>query len=314
MGYVPSNLRRIIKDLQNAALERSRVGKVRRYHRTRFSRRRLYLIYRDSETAGFFSFLYTFFSEIEFAVSRGLIPVIDMQSYRSQFGVGNGNVWEFLFEQPARVSPAELYAYGDFMHCSGCTRDNGLRLSWDMKWALDADLLKKKKYLFSNYIRPTKALEDSINSHSSIFDGWTSTVGVSLRGTCYVSNKPYGHPVQPSTDSILSKCEHLIESGECDSVYLATIDSAIQTLFVNRFGPRLLKLDRPAYPASADLFRDIEINESMSSHLMAYVTSVFLFRNCTRVLGGVTSSSIFLPLICTSDTVIDLMFMGYYGI
>jgi len=290
-----------------------RVRNISLNYRNRMHSNKHYLIYRDCSTAGFFPFLYTFFAEIEFAVSRGMIPVIDMKNYNSQFGAQIGNIWEIFYDQPASSSLSELYLLGKFRHSYGCIHDNGFRLPWDMKWSKDHDLLLEKKQLFDMYIRPSASLKESICLHSSVFNGWNSTVGVTLRGTCYTSMKPKWHPIQPNPNEILRRCEELIESGEYDSIYLATIDSDILSLFANRFGKRLLKMNRNAYSSdTTDLFGKIKESETMLGHYMAYITSIYLFRSCKRLLGGITSSSIFLPLICQDDVINEILFLGYY--
>lgn len=307
------NLYRLAQKKKIMLAEELRVYDIKSTYHKRMHSREHYLIYRDCSTAGFFSFLYTFFAEIEFAVSRGMVPVIDMENYNSQFGARIGNIWEIFYDQPAGVSLNELYLLGKFRHSCGCIYDNGLRLPWDMKWTKDPSLLLEKKKLFDMYIRPSVSLNENIHLHSSVFDGWHSTVGVTLRGGCYTSMKPYGHPIQPSPEAILRRCEELIESGECDSIYLSSIDSDIVSLFSNRFGSRLLKMNRNTFSSGAtDLFAEIKQSETMLSHYMSYITSIYLFRSCKRLLGGVTSSSIFLPLICQDDVIHEISFLGYY--
>jgi len=279
-------------------------GESRNYH----------IIYRDSRTAGFFSNLYVFFSEIEYAAKHNLIPVIDTLNFPDQFGSGS-NTWELVYQQPESVTLHEAYYSKNPSHSYGCRFDNGLRLNWDMNWLHDQPFCSYKKQLFNKYIRLQPQVESHIKNLSSLISNPSATLGVMLRGTDYTNQEPRGHPVQPKLDYILDRCRQIIDHTEISSIYLVTIDNDILAAFKSSFGSRLLVLERRSYHSEvSDLFAEISRSEDHVQHLLSYVTSVYLLRECKHVISGVTSATPFIPFISDFQCTYEFPFLGFYGI
>ena len=104
-----------------------------------------------------------------------------------------------------------------------------------------------------------------------------------------------------------------MDSEAYDSVYLASIDQDIHSAFKSRFGSKLVCYERKLYSSlTKNIIFDVNASENLSDHYLAYVTSVYLFRYCKHVVGGITSSTIFLPLIVEDDVSFDFPFLGFY--
>ena len=70
----------------------------------------------DGGYFGLFAYYISFASEIEYALANGMIPVVDMQNYKSSLlkddEVGKVNAWEKFFEQPCGVGLEEALKSG----------------------------------------------------------------------------------------------------------------------------------------------------------------------------------------------------------
>jgi hypothetical protein len=312
--------RKLKSTLKDVAIDRSLDKKVQGLRHKSAIRKTdvYYLIYRESTQAGFFSNLYVFFPEIASSINRGEIPVVDMLNFSNQSSSHTRtgiNYWELIYEQPMGHALANAYSAKDLRHCYGCRRSNPKRLNWNMEWINDPELLQNTKHSFNSLVRLNSTFQEHINrSKIEIFRDFKSTIGVTLRGTDYTYKKPCGHPIQPCINSILDKCATLITSGEYDSIYLASIDRSIHSLFQRRFGDAYLCYKRPLYCAETDdLFCEIAKREDIASHYIDYVASIYLMSACKFVTGGIASSTLFLPLIANDDTSFDFPFLGYYS-
>ena len=72
-----------------------------------------YIIRRQAEGTGLFARYNMFAGHIRYALSKGWIPVVDMQNYPNTYlapeKLGKENSWEYFFEQPLRIGLE--YAY-----------------------------------------------------------------------------------------------------------------------------------------------------------------------------------------------------------
>ncbi len=276
-----------------------------------------HIIFRESKSAGFFSYLFTFFPEIISAIDLGVVPIIDMMNFESQMGTASKeskvNIWELIYEQPLDYTLDDAYLSSTLSHSNGCRKDHASYLSYNMNWAKNPGFLSYNRDIFSKYVRLKPDVETHIQMSADFLHSRKSLIGVSLRGTCYTTLKPPGHPIQPSLEEVFIRCDSLLCNGEHDGIYLASIDQDIVDGFKQRYGNDVLMLSRPTYDSkSHDLFNEIAERESYYDHLLSYVTSIYLLRYCKHIIAGVTSSTIFIPLIVESSSKMEFLYYGLY--
>jgi hypothetical protein len=280
------------------------------------SDRPFYIVYRESDSAGFFSYLYAFFAEIEGSVKKGMVPIVDMKNFSAPMGYkSNGvNFWELFYQQPLGFSLDDAYSSSSLSHCRNATVYASDRLSFSMDWVNNSLFLASQRDSFKRLIRLQPDIENLIEDSRKIFQGKKSLIGISLRGLDYPGT--FGHPIQPDIEEILQKCDFLLQSGEYDGIYLVSTDIKIHNAFKLRYGAdlivtyprRLIEYE----PQTTNLFQNIAQHEDIYIHLRAYVISFYLLQFCKHIIASITSSSVFIPLICSDNTSLDLLFRGIY--
>ena len=161
-----------------------------------------YIIRRKEVSVGLFSNVHVFMGHIWYALSKGYIPVIDMQNYYNAYLppelLGKENSWEYYFCQPFGVNLEQAMQGENILLSNGepikpsvpgdlSLIKNGKALLIEWQTLLKIGLLK---------IKPTlqKEIDDL---HKKIFPSGEKVLGVILRGSDYSKKKPYNHPIPP---------------------------------------------------------------------------------------------------------------------
>lgn len=162
-----------------------------------------YIIRRKEPDCGILSNFMVFAGHIRYALSKGWLPVVDMQNYPNAYlppeKLGKENSWEYYFEQPLRIGLDQAYNAENIILSNGGAnlprpdtsgmaflenRDNILT-EWRM--LLKLGLLKLKPAL----------MQEIIAVRQKLFAPNDRVLGVHLRGTDYVAKRPHGHSIPP---------------------------------------------------------------------------------------------------------------------
>ncbi|MBR1805419.1 MAG: hypothetical protein IJ774_03425 [Selenomonadaceae bacterium] len=161
-----------------------------------------YIIRTHLKDIGLFARYVAFSAYIRYALSKGWLPVVDMQNYPNPYlapeEFGKENAWEYFFEQPLRIGLEQAYAgenvvlgYKEFPDLRPKAimsfyenRDNTLT-EWRMLVKLG--LLKIKPALH----------EEILATRQNLFAPSDRVLGVLLRGTDYIAKRPKWHPIPP---------------------------------------------------------------------------------------------------------------------
>lgn len=160
-----------------------------------------YIIRRRWSDVGLFSNFIVFAAHVRYAMSNAWIPVVDMQNYPNAYlapeKLGKENSWEYYFEQPFRVGLEEAYNGENVILCrenkghipyhrNECYDNKNLELN-EWRMFVKLGLLKVK----------SEFVEEASATYRKLFSPTDCVLGVLLRGTDYVANKPKGHPIPP---------------------------------------------------------------------------------------------------------------------
>ena len=162
-----------------------------------------YIIRRQYEHTGLMARYGIFAGHVRYALSKGWLPVVDMQNYPNSYlapeKLGVENSWEYYFEQPMRLGLKTAYDGENVILSDGGAnlprpdtagmglfenRDNVLT-EWSM--LLKLGLLKVKPAL----------MEEIAAVRQKLFAPNDRVLGVLLRGTDYVAKRPHNHPTPP---------------------------------------------------------------------------------------------------------------------
>ena len=191
-----------------------------------------YIIRRADKDVGLFSNYIVFAGEIRYAMSKGYLPVIDMQNYPNSYlepeMIGKVNAWEYYFCQPVGIDLETAYNGRNVILSSGGGEKNrptdksayfddrnGILTEWRMLVKLG--LLRVQPSLY----------EEIISVRQKLFADNDRVLGVHLRSTDYDATRPYAHPIQPPIEYALTKVVEKFNEWHCNKIFLATEDKNI---------------------------------------------------------------------------------------
>ena len=208
-----------------------------------------YIIRRQALSEGLFFRFNLIAGHIKYALKKDWIPVVDMQNYPNPYllpdKLGKENSWEYYFEQPLHVGLEDALNGENVILSDGGiieTRPNsgmaffenrnGILTEW--KTLVKTGLLK---------IKP-KRLEEISLVREKIFSPTDRVLGVLLRGTDYVAEKPKWHPIPPPVEFAASISKIKLREWKCNKIFLATEDKTIIQNFKTFFGEICVTYDR----------------------------------------------------------------------
>ncbi|MBR4383882.1 MAG: hypothetical protein IKP64_10035, partial [Selenomonadaceae bacterium] len=208
-----------------------------------------YIIRGFEETMGLFARYIIYAGHIRYALSNGRLPVVDMQNYSNMYlppeKLGQENSWEYYFEQPLRIGLEQAYSGENVILSKAgivvpCPNDgisfyenrNNELTEWRMLVKLG--LLKIKPAL----------QQEILVTREKLFSPQDRVLGVLLRGTDYLSERPQNHPIPPPIEFAASMVVVKLREWKCNKIFLATEDKNILQIFKNFFGDLCVTFDR----------------------------------------------------------------------
>lgn len=204
-----------------------------------------YVVRRATCKVGLFSYVMTNMGQVMYALKKGYIPVIDMQSnensYLEKEETGHYNAWEFYFKQPCG------YTLADIQKSKNVILGNGI-VNLQEEYPTGDIVRDNNKYqywhkCFADYFHIKDEIEEEASRQFSEMFSGKRVLGVLCRGTDYVNNHPKNHPIQPSAEQVIEKAEQIMKEKNCEYLYLATEDEDIYQSFAKAFGEKLKVTD-----------------------------------------------------------------------
>ncbi|MCI2048240.1 MAG: hypothetical protein LKJ76_00790 [Lachnospiraceae bacterium] len=255
--------------------------------------RTFYVIRRHAEHGGLFSFVSTNLGAVEEAVSKGYTPVIDMMNSPNPMlrpdEVGRVNAWEDYFLQPCGFSLQDIARSKHVI--LGSIEPPARFPDYDMME--DPAELAGWQQSAHRYLKLQPALKQQADRWYADTFGGSRVLGVLCRGTDYVQKKPYRHPVQPDTESVIEKCREVMAAQKCESVYLATEDEEIWERFGEAFGDIVHSFQKHRFRTQ----QGQNINDVGNGILgprernTEYLISVAVLSDCTCLTAGAASGT-----------------------
>lgn len=208
-----------------------------------------YIIRRQAVSEGLFFRFNLVAGHIKYALFNGLCPVVDMKNYPNAYlppkKLGKENSWEYYFEQPLRIDLEQAYNGENVILSDGgiiksrpnfgmAFLENKNDILTDWKILVERGLLKVKPERMAEILAIQKKL----------FSPTDRVLGVLLRGTDYVAEKPKWHPIPPPVEFAASIAATKLRDWNCNKIFLATEDKNIVTDFKNFFGDLCVVYDR----------------------------------------------------------------------
>ena len=257
-----------------------------------------FYVIRRPNNWGLMSIYVMYLRYFDYAIRRGWIPVVDMQT-ASNIYVDESesyNAWESFFEQPFDYNLEDIrQAHNIVLSSQSIILADDYLI--DYRCLTNSRKLEKWRQLAEKYMRfcpqAKNYLSEARYSLLSNHRAEDKVLGVYCRGTDYLNLKPKDHPIQPSPDMVVDKTRAVMKELNYNYIYLVTEDRDILNQFIGTFGDKLIYLDVKRYSASSDyIWKDAEmLMRSRVMNGLEYLASIKLLSECDAFIGGVTGGS-----------------------
>ena len=257
-----------------------------------FPEKIFYVIRRRPPGAGLLSNFHWVLNNTLYAVSKGYVPVVNMQDYKTFYNVsypieieGGGalNAWEYYFEQPAGYSLKDIknaknVILGDW--------DNYRADEFPNPW----ENIHKYNELVSKYCRfNSKTILASEKKKQIVFQDKRNILGVLHRGTDYKTSK--GSNLTASLEQIIEKVRLVFQEEKFDYIFLMTEEQEAVDEFRKVFAQLLMVSDSERitnYNAKDGLLPDIIQKTSSSPYErnLEYLTDTILLSQCDGIIAS----------------------------
>ena len=252
------------------------------------------------EACGLFSYYIVHLGCIITYLNEGYIPIINVGSFSNIFNgyneTTNKNQWELFFNQPCGYTLNYVK--------NNINKDNIKYFECECN-----DNMPSEKEVYSNKTR-LKFFRDMAKRYMSVkddilneandlwgklFNNSKNVLGLLVRGTDYISIKPFEHAIPPSVDMAINDTIKWDNENKYDYIFLATEDNNIRKEFIKNFGAKLKYLlpnttieynYEEAYYLS---FYD-DVYGNMNFH-KTYLLSMILLSKCLDVITSRTSGA-----------------------
>lgn len=283
-----------------------------------------YVIRRCDELAGVNSHFISAMGHIRYALRNGWIPIVDMQNYPNalleEYEVGAKNAWEFYFKQPCNYCLEEVYNSKNVILSSGFPHQ--VYPNDTMEFFTRRELIQMWHRYFQKYLGFSNQLQKEIDVRYTQYFAdkkGEKVLGLFLRGTDYISLRPYEHPVQPSIEMALSKTHEIIEEQGCQWVFLVTEDQSILESFQKEFRKKLF------FVQEQQRFKEMLPGEHIAEHSfhrdndrylkgMEGLIQMGLLTKCNCLAAGRTSGSVAAMVMQPDYEYTYFWNLGRYGI
>ena len=241
---------------------------------------------------GIFGLMGYYIPQIQYALSKGFIPIIDLQNmpnmYLEDDKFGKENAWEYFFEQPCG------YTLKDIEHSKNVILGNAGRISTKKqnlsRIIFDTEEMKRWHNIFSKNIRTNDIVKKYCDEqYSKLISDNDVVLGVLSRGTDYINNKPHNHPVQPLPEQIIQKSSEFMQKYGCNKVFLATEDKRIWDAFHTEFGDKLITNDHKLFEDTGKTYLpDVKLERENGKYLagLEYLATINILSRCPYLVAG----------------------------
>lgn len=281
-----------------------------------------FYVIRRSNYWGLMSVYVMYLRYIDYALRRGWVPVVDMQTvpnlYNGKSHNSSYNAWESFFEQPCGYGLQDIrYAKNIVLSSQSLILPDDYYI--DIRCLQSENTLWKWRQIARRYISYSDEARRYIDyARNSVYppDRMRKRIlGVYCRGTDYLKMKPKRHAVQPSPSMVIEKAHEVVNLRGYDYVYLVTEDEDILNSFKISFGDALLYLSAKRYQlADGYIWNSREMLERPATQNgLEYLASIVLLSECDAFIGGVTGGTAALMLMRQEPFAYDYLWdLGRY--
>ena len=247
---------------------------------------------------GLMSLFFNVVKHLEYASSKGWIPVVDFENYKTQYTdltQDIKNAWEYYFEQTSAYSLEDVYKSRN-VRLSGLNAT--LKRSPALQQKYDEKSMDAVRRLLKEYIRFNSAVNNLVDEELKRLKP-DESIGLYLRGTDYVKLRPSGHPVQPSVEQAVAVVDKMMERHLVKTIFLVTEDGEIYDAVQKYYGDKLCIVSYDSFITGYQKQGFISHNPEQMKQLAAtpyqrglnYLCKLIVLSKCRYFVGGNTSGA-----------------------
>ena len=265
-----------------------------------------YVIRRFSMVEGQYSMISSILAHLHYIDGKGYIPIVDMKNYYNKLWQQDDkkykeNAWDYLYENLTDVSLSDVY------------QSKNVILSWGGKCPPKGfnELSEKNleivdwKYYYDKYIIPNSEMQRIIDESILNFEQYYSE----MLGVCIRRDHEYicrlgfnlesaATKVSISFDQRIEQIADILENSKLKYIFLCIDDEEGLQLFKNRFGNKLLYINRvrskmfenniPIPREERLKFFDLTINneDTFLQKEAKYTSEVMILSKCNSLIAN----------------------------
>lgn len=282
-----------------------------------------YIIRRMSETTELLTVYRMVMGHVRYALSKGWIPVVDMQNYPNPYlasdKLGKENAWEYYFEQPFRVGLEQAYNSENVVLSNGDCVKPYPDYSINLTEKKNDELIEWRMLIKMGFLAIKPELSEEISAvREKLFSAKEQVLGVLLRGNDYPDKKIKGAPIPPPVEFAINTVSAKFNEWECNKVLLLTKDNSVAEMFKNNFGDKCSNLDQ-IYAN----FYNSEDNDSVENNFSAdndehflngkkYLTQIMILSMCNSFIADRYDDSVNVILLANKFSHKHFFNLGNY--
>ena len=247
---------------------------------------------------GLFSFYKVYLGCINSFIRKGFIPIIDLQSYENVFNGfninrSNTNPWEYFFNQPFGYTLNNVKRKAKKIKYFNCKSSNFMPggnifynktlLNFWHKTAINyipikENVLLEVKMIIKKFFK---------NSHNIL--------GILIRGTDFISKKPKGHAIPPTSSMVIKDIKKINMENNYDWFFISTEDDLIREKFIKEFGYKLKYLIYKKINYNYGKKQYLGYDENIKGNIKfikIYLINMIILSKCIDIITAITSGAV----------------------
>lgn len=275
------------------------------------------LYYNNTKRWGLFAIYRQYIACIVQYLSSGYIPIIDLASTPNIFNGYNicskkKNPWEIFFNQPFGYTLENVIKNAKKIKYFECIKPHNIPLYYIFK---NKVLLYYWQNIAYKYIPiNNKIIKESNSIIKSLFKGSNNILGILLRGTDYLSNRPRGHPIPPKIELVFKDIKNMEKKNRYKYIFLTTEDEIIRNTFINKLGKKL-KYFKYKKRINYNYKNKTKLGEYIKGNInfmKIYLINIIILSNCLDIICARTSGSIGAFILSKGFRNVKVYFLGEY--
>ena len=277
------------------------------------------LYYNRTNRWGLFAHYRHYIACIIHYLSLGYIPIIDLATTLNVFNGYNKcsikkNPWEIFFNQPFGYTLENVIKKSKKFKYFECIKLYNIPLYYIFN-------NKVLLYFWQNIANKYIPLKNKIKKESNLiikalFKGANNILGVLLRGTDYLTNKPRGHPIPPKIELVIKDIKNMEKKNKYKYIFLTTEDEIIRNKLNNKLGKKLkyLKYKKNInynYNKKKKL-GDYKFIKGNINYTKIYLINIIILSKCIDIISARTSGSIGAFIFSKGFRNVKVYFLGEY--